>query len=187
MQAVVSRACAMTKTAIKGLPDREGGHTQHLVPSSQDLAASVQSDLTDPFVVVIVVKVIALIFAHRLRCCHVVWMQEVGALITHNILRRGSWLSCAPQSISCGGSTSSPAYKIVQRRPDAYRATALLEPPNQHHHPNENEAVESPTIAMVCWCCSKLSNAINSYCYFLAEGRLCGCPLLFWSRAAAEM
>jgi hypothetical protein len=38
MQAVVSRACAMTKTAIKGLPDREGGHTQHLVPSSQDLS-----------------------------------------------------------------------------------------------------------------------------------------------------
>jgi hypothetical protein len=112
------------------------------------------------------VKVIALIFAHRLRCCHVVWMQEVGALITHNILRRGSWLSCAPQSISCGGSTSSPAYKIVQRRPDAYRATALLEPPNQHHHPNENEAVESPTIAMVCWCRSKLSNAINSYCLY---------------------
>jgi hypothetical protein len=129
MRAVVSRARALRLRPeikrIEGLPDTtekadmrstECRAARICRPQRQAgrLAASVQSELTDLFVVVVVVKVIALIVEHPLRYCRGVWMQEAGGLTTHDILRVAFRV---PQSIGCGGSTSSRASEAVQRQP----------------------------------------------------------------------
>jgi hypothetical protein len=133
MQAVVSRACATTTTGGKTTTVHERPVRQRrrtcAAPSPEQpgsvahrdkLAASVQSEPADLFVVVVIVKVIALIVKHCLRyCCRVV--VDAGSGRVDNSWYsacRGSCLSCTLQLIGCGGSTGS---RVLQNSPAATR------------------------------------------------------------------